>query len=231
MEELPKGRSPGHHGVSPTSAWESEQRVMKGINPEMEGRTMSEPAAPRGKDMWTVVRRRGRGAQPNKGGSPGPGGLYALGDAQGARPKVGTRTDVPKVGTRTDVIIDSGASTCAAPRSLVGDGVPDASSRSYRTACGKSLTPDGTARVTLQFIDGRRLGAHFRVMDVTRPLASVSQMVEKGAWVVFRPESDGGSYMWTADGTSEKLFCRNGVYVLPCWVDRGPGFTGQPRGV
>ena len=205
-----KGRSPDRDGVFPTPVRKSEQRE-----------ATPGPADPKGKGAWRTARRKGRGARPTKGGFPELGSLYALGGAQGV---------CPEVGARMDVVVDSGASTCAAPRSVVGAGVPSAPRRSYRTACGRDLAPEGTARVALRCAGGRRLSTKFQVMDVARPLASVSQMVEKGAWVVFRPEGEGGSYLWTPNGASERLFCRDGVYVLPCWIDRGPGFTGRPRG-
>ena len=157
------------------------------------------------------------GRPPKQGGCPHlGGGLRSLG------------ADKPS-GVRTDLIIDSGASVCAAPGHLVGSGTPDGTERPYKTACGNSLVPEGVAQGRLRGMDGKPMNASFRVMPVTRPLVSVSQVVDKGSWVVFRPESEGGSYLWTPDGTKKKLFCRNGVYVLPCWIGGSSGFQRQPR--
>ena len=124
-----------------------------------------------------------------------------------------------KLPDRVDIIIDSGASVCAAPRSLVGPGRKIHGARTFKTACGKPLSEEGVARVSLKCLDGSVLGAEFHIMGVTRPLASVSKVVSKGSWVVFRPEEDGGSFLWAPDGTYKKLFCKNGVYVLPCQIN------------
>ena len=143
-----------------------------------------------------------------------------------------TGTEKPKrTGTRADIIVDSGASVSAAPLAVVGRGRPTGAERTYKSACGGSLVESGTSWVDLRCVDGKRLSARFRVMPVTKPLASVSQMVGRGAWVVFRPEEDGGSYLWTAEGSKKRLFCRNGVYVLPVWVEKAGGFHGQPHQV
>ena len=71
--------------------------------------------------------------------------------------------------------------------------------------------------VELEFADGVVADAEFHVMDVTKPLASMAKLVDRGSWVVFRPDGDGGSYFWAPDG-SKKLFRQRGVCFLPCWV-------------
>ncbi len=55
-------------------------------------------------------------------------------------------------------------------------------------------------------------------MDVMRPLASVSKMVSKGHTVVFAPENEGGSYLLMTNGNWHRLHNREGVYVLPVWM-------------
>ena len=123
----------------------------------------------------------------------------------------------------------TGASTCAAPERIVGVGTPSEQPRTYRTAGGQILKEAGRAKVDLTCDDGKSLRANFCVMDVTRPLASVSQMTKHRSLVVFRPEEDGGSYFWAPDGSVKSLECRNGVDILPCWIDSPMGFRGQSR--
>ena len=65
----------------------------------------------------------------------------------------------------------------------------------------------------------------FEVMDVSKPLLSVSRVVAKGYRVVF-DDDEYGSYMLHKDSnTYYKLYEKNGVYVMPGWV---VPFQGQP---
>ena len=129
--------------------------------------------------------------------------------------------------TRVDLVVDSGAFHSVIPPHVV-DGIPlepgDPSVlRSGRTAAGQTLNPKGRAVVTCDFDQGSPKTLDFLVMDVTRALGSVHQMVSRGCQVTFAPEADGGSYLLhKASGDRHRLFPRNGVYVLPIWIRR-PG--------
>ena len=60
----------------------------------------------------------------------------------------------------------------------------------------------------------------FLVLEtLTKPLASVSQMVSKGFRVVFDSDADGeGAFIeHKRSGDKHRLFPRGGVYCLPVW--------------
>ena len=76
----------------------------------------------------------------------------------------------------------------------------------------------------------------FQVCDVTRPLASVSNLVEAGRSVVFNPADDArGSYIQNLN-SGEKLWlaAKDGVYVMEAKVapnkwQSSLGFARQGR--
>eukprot|EP00971_Amphidinium_carterae_P064321 1273776-Amphidinium_carterae.1 len=62
-------------------------------------------------------------------------------------------------------------------------------------------------------------------MPVHRPLASVSQLVDKGHTVVFKPD---GAYIEESPGKRHWLQRQGGAYVLEGWVDSQSFPIGQP---
>ena len=83
--------------------------------------------------------------------------------------------------------------------------------------------------------EGQWKNLKFQVCDVTRPLASVSKIVDAGHTVVFAPDWKGGSYIMNIQ-TKEKtwLLQRDGVFVLdakiaPAQWQARPSFGGQGR--
>ena len=68
----------------------------------------------------------------------------------------------------------------------------------------------------VQLQNGKNARINFIVMDVKRPWASVSQMVQAGHRVVFDSEPNGGSYIEDrANKCWHKVYERDGVHVLP----------------
>jgi hypothetical protein len=73
--------------------------------------------------------------------------------------------------------------------------------------------------VNAQLNNGSRTSMRFTVMDVRRPIASVSRMVRSGHKVVF----DDLSYIQNkTTGEKIRIFERNGVYTLPAWLEEPP---------
>ena len=70
----------------------------------------------------------------------------------------------------------------------------------------------------------------FLVMDVTRPLASVSQMIKQHCRVIFDgPDGEGSYILHKPSGDKHKLFLKGGIFILPVWVLAGPLTTGEAR--
>ena len=86
------------------------------------------------------------------------------------------------------VTLDSGAvAHCASPRDLPGTIVVDKTTESRRFvgANGETITHWGNAKVRLQQSNGNHMCNIFQVMDVCRPLHSVSMIADQGYDTVF----------------------------------------------
>ena len=137
------------------------------------------------------------------------------------------------------IIIDSGAAEsvmplkwCPQARTIRG---PDYGEE-YTAANGTSITNKGEKVISMVTRDGKWIDQKFQLCNVTRPLASVNKIVEKGHSVVFNPSWDErGSYIFNHQ-THEKLWltAKDGIYVLetkvaPTRMQSYPDFTGQGR--
>ena len=123
---------------------------------------------------------------------------------------------------KLDILVDSGASVSALPRDAAPS-YPIVATKSlpqYRAANGTLVYNEGDRIVTSRLSNGTRQNMRFTVMDVQRPIASVSRIVHAGHKVVF---DVGGSYIEnTTTGTQVRVFERDGVYVLPARVGEPP---------
>ena len=121
-------------------------------------------------------------------------------------------------GERLDLTVDSGAAVSAIPRDAA-KGFPtvqEAEPKNYTSASGHSVTTLGSKRTQLQFQNGTTGAVDFQVMDVPKPLLSVSKVLKKGYRVVFDTEC---SYIENkSTGLWYKLYERGGVFVLPTWL-------------
>ena len=81
---------------------------------------------------------------------------------------------------------------------------------------------------TLKFQNGDVQILKFSVMDsLLKPLVAACKVVAAGNRIVLQPESQDGSFIEDVRSKRRKrIFERNGVYVLPCWVVRQ---TSQKR--
>ena len=137
-------------------------------------------------------------------------------------------------GDKMDLIMDSGAFRSVLPADVATHypllGFPGEPPRVGRTATGQPLVPQGRRVLTCGFQAGNDKSLDFLVMDkVTRPLGSISQMVDRGCRVVFDSEEHGGSFIQRrASGEKHKIHARGGIFVLPVWVRKpAQGFPGQ----
>ena len=98
----------------------------------------------------------------------------------------------------------------------------------YTSASKNKVRVVGSRRVVVQFQDSTRSAIDFEVIDVHRPLISASKLCNNGFSIILAPESEGGSWLkQLATGHKLRLFARNGVYVLPAWIE--PAKTGFRR--
>ena len=113
------------------------------------------------------------------------------------------------------ITIDSRAADSVLPRDNLEDMsplLPKKANIKFTAANGQTISNYGRRNVV--FRAKGRAGINcmtFHVTDVTKPLASVSKIVEKGSSVHFTP---GGSYIKRPSGEKIDLKLENGVYVM-----------------
>ena len=137
------------------------------------------------------------------------------------------------------IIIDSGAAESVLPR----DWCPQAAiedgpmkGKKYSAANGSDIKNEGQMVVSMVTKQGQWRNMTFQVCNVTRPLASVSKIVEAGHSVVFNPVDDPrGSYIQNLQsGEKMWLTAKDGVYVMetkvaPSKWQTSPSFARQGR--
>ena len=94
------------------------------------------------------------------------------------------------------------------------------------------VTNDGTLTAKAWLMGNEVMVVRMSVSDISQPLLSVGQMVNQGNKVVLSPKV---SYLETKGGGIHRIFQRNGVYVLPLWLDSAKmaptdPFVGQGHG-
>ena len=118
---------------------------------------------------------------------------------------------------RLDLTVDSGAAVSAIPRDAAQlYETTEAEPKTYTSASGHAVPTLGCKRTVLRFQNGKTGAVEFDVMDVPKPLLSVSKVLKKGYRVVFDTEC---SYIENKkNGEWFKLYERGGVFVLPSWL-------------
>ena len=102
-----------------------------------------------------------------------------------------------EMGERIDLTIDSGCAACALP-------------------VGQRIRELGVKTPTLNFQNDDVQSLKFSIMD---KLQKPSKVVAASNRIVLQPEDQGGSFLENVRSKRRKrIFERNGVYVLPCWV-------------
>ena len=119
--------------------------------------------------------------------------------------------------------IDSGCAACALPlgvASVVGLQESNRAPQEYIAANAEKIPELGFTTATLKFQNSDVQNLKFSVMDkLHKPLVAACKVVVAGNRIVLQPENQGGSF--TEDVRSKRrkrIYERNGVYVLPCWL-------------
>ena len=130
---------------------------------------------------------------------------------------------------RIDIIVDSGASTSMLPKDVAKDHpLRPGGDRLYTTASKQEVRVEGEKDLVCGFMDGSEFRMTWEVGDISRPLSSVSQMIQGGHRVWFDTEERGGSGCYSyATGKTMKIYERNGIFVLPAWIRSGTSSSSQ----
>ena len=173
---------------------------------------------------------KGKGSAKGESRAKGTGHLASFSGSSG----MGTATGAYPGWTRVDFVIDSGASATTIPKGLVGKVKLDEpiGYHSFKLADGNVVTNDGTLTAKAWLMGNEVMVVRMSVADISQPLLSVGQMVNQGNKVVLSPKV---SYLETKGGGIHRIFQRNGVYVLPLWLDSAKmaptdPFVGQGHG-
>ena len=205
-----------------TALLEEEEQAFLEL-PQHRPRTKELPPSAR---KLTPKKRAAKGESRAKG----TGHLASFSGSSG----MGTATGAYPGWTRVDFVIGSGASATTNPKGLVGKVKLDEpiGYHSFKLADGKVVTNDGTLTAKAWLMGNEVVVARMSVADISQPLLSVGQMVNQGNKVVLSPKV---SYLETKGGGIHRIFQRNGVYVLPLWLDSAKmaptdPFVGQGHG-
>ncbi|WP_288993117.1 hypothetical protein, partial [uncultured Marinobacter sp.] len=152
---------------------------------------------------------------------------YAYGDVMAvtrAKPK-------PREWTRIDATIDSGSACTCVPYDMVPEGAKIEpcydGPQAYTSASDHAVVVVGKIFPMCKFQNGMIAPVEMKVLKgLKRPLFSVHRMVENGNFEVTHKR--GESYA-TLKGKRFSIYGRNGVYVMPVWVDSAFLGRGQPR--
>ena len=123
--------------------------------------------------------------------------------------------------TRIDFAVDSGASATTLPRSLLGERASlkaPVGYHSFRLADGSVVENEGTLEAKAWLMGDEVLELKASVAAISQTLLSVGQVTSRGNRVVLGAKV---SYLETTTGKKHRIFLKNGVYILPVWMDRG----------
>ena len=127
------------------------------------------------------------------------------------------------MGERIDQTIDSGCAACALPvgvASAVGMQELNRTPQEYIAANAENIRDLGFKIPTIKFQKEDVQNLKFSGMDkLHNPLVAACKVVAAGNRVLPQPENRGGSFIEDVRSKRRKrIFERNGINVLPCWV-------------
>ena len=150
---------------------------------------------------WQLVRRKSYGKQPT-----------------GAR----SWQHDPHEGQYIELIVDSGSSAHGLPLNFAVDYPTDTSKppMTFISASKDEITSEGMKYPIMQFQNSKSRKIGFQVMDISKPLLSVSKLRENGYRVVFDVEGSEGSYIQDTRNPEDwwQVQQRNGVFSLKAWI-------------
>lgn len=130
------------------------------------------------------------------------------------------------------ITIDSGAAESVMPKNfLPGLAIEPASGMKgqakYVAANGSRMGNYGQKKVPLRTnMGGNKQAITFQVTDVTKPLAAVSRIVEKGNVVQFGPKAE-DNFIRNSAGSKIPIRQERGTYVIDVQYDESAVFTRQ----
>ena len=133
--------------------------------------------------------------------------------------------------TRIDATIDSGSACSCVPFDMVAEGATiepvDEGPQAYTSASSHKVEVVGRITPRCAFQNGVEGPVELKVLKgLKRPLFSVDVLVRRGYDVIHK---EGLSYMEHREtGAQFKIYSRNGVFVMPVWVDSAFLSRGQP---
>jgi hypothetical protein len=136
----------------------------------------------------------------------------------------------PREWTRIDATIDSGSACTCVPFDMVPKGVKIEPCRdgpaAYTSASDHAVVVVGQITPMCKFQNGMVAPVVMKVLKgLKRPLFSVYRMVENGDFELTHRR---GNSFATLKGKRFQIYGRNGVYVMPVWVDAAFLGRGQP---
>ncbi|CAE7686814.1 GIP, partial [Symbiodinium sp. CCMP2456] len=155
------------------------------------------------------------------------GNLAAFSNSSEGRTKPGAGTDG---WTRIDFVVDSGASATTLPRKVLGETTvlkAPVGYHSFRLADGSLVENEGTLEAKAWLLGDEVLELKASVAAISQALLSVGQVTSRGNRVVLGPKV---SYLETKAGKKHRIFLKNGVYVLPVWMDTSSKLLSLSRG-
>ena len=123
---------------------------------------------------------------------------------------------------RVDSVMDSGASAPVAPPTMMPNVqvLPSEGSRrgqTWSSASKHKIKNLGEQRLRACTDEGDEMEVLFQIADVSKPLASVSAICERGNRVIFG--RNGGVVQSLKSGKLIPFERRNGIYVLSLWLE------------
>jgi hypothetical protein len=136
----------------------------------------------------------------------------------------------PREWTRIDATIDSGSACTCVPFDMVPKGVTiepcHDGPAAYTSASDHAVVVVGQITPMCKFQNGMIAPVVMKVLKgLKRPLFSVYRMVENGDFELTHRR---GNSFATLKGKRFQIYGRNGVYVMPVWVDAAFLGRGQP---
>ena len=157
----------------------------------------------------------------NETGKPGNRSRNRLDNSRNPT-KLGANAVDAELGERIDLTIDSGCVACALPvgvASAIGMQQLNRPPQEY-IANAEKIRELGFKTSILKFQNGDVHNLKFSVMDkLHKPLVAACKVVAADDRIVLHPENQGASFIEGVRSKRKKrIFERNAVYMLPCWV-------------
>ena len=157
----------------------------------------------------------------NETGKPGNRSRNRLDNSRNPT-KLGANAVDAELGERIDLTIDSGCVACALPvgvASAIGMQQLNRPPQEY-IANAEKIRELGFKTSIPKFQNGDVHNLKFSVMDkLHKPLVAACKVVAADDRIVLHPENQGASFIEGVRSKRKKrIFERNAVYMLPCWV-------------